>query len=176
MHLLLLRHAKSSWKDASADDHDRSLNRRGREAASAMGRYLADQDLVPDLALVSSSKRTQETWARLVAEWPAAPAEKTLRALYLAAPTQILAQIRRAPATATRLLVLGHNPGLEVLSRMLAGAGSDPEALRQLQEKYPTGALAAFVCAVDGWTHLTKDATRLERFVTPRWLTGEEDD
>jgi phosphohistidine phosphatase len=73
MQLLILRHAKSSWKDTAVEDHERPLNRRGREAASAMGGYLAAEGLVPDLALVSSARRTVESWSRLVAEWPAPP-------------------------------------------------------------------------------------------------------
>jgi len=176
MQLLLLRHAKSSWKDAAVADHDRPLNRRGREAASAMGAYIAAQDLIPSLALVSSALRTVETWSRLAAEWPAPPAGKVLRSLYLATPAQLLAQIRRVPATAARLLVLGHNPGLEGLARALAGPDSRPEALRPLIDKYPTGGLAIFDCAIDDWSALQKEGASLRRFVTPRALIGGTDD
>lgn len=176
MHLLLLRHAKSSWKDTATADHERPLNRRGREAAGAMGRHLLAEGLLPDLALVSSARRTQESWTLLVAEWPEPPTSKVLRGLYLATQSQLLGQIHRAPATAKRLLLLGHNPGLESLAGALAGPGSDRHALRQLDEKYPTGALALFDCPVDDWAALEKGGAKLVRFVTPRALTGEGDD
>jgi len=176
MRLLLLRHAKSSWKDGGLDDHERPLNRRGRSAATAMGRYLLEERLLPDLALVSSARRTQESWARLTAAWPAPPPVKVLRGLYLAPPSHLLAQIRRVPATARTLLVLGHNPGLESLARQLAGPKSGAAARGELQEKFPTGALALFDCAIDGWEALRPRGASLLRLVTPRTLTGEAGD
>jgi phosphohistidine phosphatase len=177
MQLLLLRHAKSAWKDAAVSDHERPLNRRGREAASAMGRYLFAEGLIPDLALVSSARRTQESWTLLIAAWPQPPSpSKVLRGLYLATAGQILVQVRRTPATVRRLLVLGHNPGLESLARALAGAGSDGAELRRLEQKFPTGALACFDCPADDWSALEKDGARLSRFVTPRALIGGADD
>jgi phosphohistidine phosphatase len=177
MRLLLLRHAKSSWKDGALEDHERPLNRRGRAAATAMGRYLRAEGLLPDLALVSSARRTQESWTRLTAESaePPPPA-RILRGLYLAPPGAILAQLRRAPSAARTLLMLGHNPGLEGLARLLAGPGSADEAQQDMLEKFPTGALALFDCAIDAWDALGAGGARLRRFVTPRALTGEDGD
>ena len=62
LRLLLLRHAKSAYP-AGVDDHDRPLAARGRAAAPVIGRYMADQGLVPDLAVVSTARRAQQTWA-----------------------------------------------------------------------------------------------------------------
>jgi phosphohistidine phosphatase len=59
--LLLLRHAKSSWDDASLSDHSRPLNARGRMAAAAMAEQMRELGLVPDVVLVSSSRRTLQT-------------------------------------------------------------------------------------------------------------------
>lgn len=59
--LMLLRHAKSSWKDDSVTDHDRPLNKRGRKAAPLVGHLLRDQHLVPDLITSSSAVRAQTT-------------------------------------------------------------------------------------------------------------------
>ena len=53
--LLVLRHAKSSWKDPGLADHDRPLNKRGKRDAPRMGRLLADEDLVPDLIVTSTA-------------------------------------------------------------------------------------------------------------------------
>jgi phosphohistidine phosphatase len=177
MQLLLLRHAKSSWKDDAVSDHERPLNGRGRDAARAVGRYLSAEGLLPDLALVSSARRTQESWTLLIGEWPEPPPpSRVLRGLYLATPSQILSHVRRTPATVQRLLLLGHNPGMEGLARQLAGPGSDGGALRRLQEKYPTGALATFDCPDSDWPVLEKGGAKLTRFVTPRALMGEGDD
>jgi phosphohistidine phosphatase len=59
--LYLLRHAKSSWKEAGLADHDRPLARRGRRAAKAIGRHLREQRVEPELVLCSTARRTRET-------------------------------------------------------------------------------------------------------------------
>ena len=64
--LLLLRHAKSSWKESSLTDHDRPLNDRGQRDAARMGQLLTDEDLLPDLILLSTATRARTT-AELVA-------------------------------------------------------------------------------------------------------------
>ncbi|TJW64040.1 MAG: histidine phosphatase family protein, partial [Mesorhizobium sp.] len=60
--LLLLRHAKSSWDDPDLIDFDRPLSARGLKAAPLVGRELASQGWLPDLALVSPALRSRDTW------------------------------------------------------------------------------------------------------------------
>ena len=169
LELLLLRHAKSAWDDPALDDHERPLNARGRRAAALLGSHLAEQGLVPDRALVSSALRTQETWRRLKKRWnQESPPAEVLRGLYLAAPSTILATIRQAPHSARRLLVLGHNPGIERLARRLANADSETAAWEALQAKYPTAGLAWFQFDADDWSQIREG--RLIRFVVPRDL------
>ena len=62
--ILLLRHAKSSWKNSSngqLNDIDRPLNKRGLEDATYIGIYLKKLDLFPDLILSSPALRTKQT-------------------------------------------------------------------------------------------------------------------
>jgi phosphohistidine phosphatase len=63
--LLLLRHAKAERSQSGGRDQDRILTKRGRNDATAVGKYLARHGLVPDRTLVSTSARTRETWAHL---------------------------------------------------------------------------------------------------------------
>src|SRR5438105_4097768 len=65
--LLIMRHAKSSWKEAELDDHERPLNKRGRRAAPAMGQLLRENSLTPDAILSSTALRARQT-AEAVAE------------------------------------------------------------------------------------------------------------
>src|SRR5215475_4778950 len=65
--LLILRHAKSSWKDPQLSDHDRPLNKRGKRDAPLMGNLLKDEDLKPDLIISSTAVRAKKT-AELVAK------------------------------------------------------------------------------------------------------------
>ncbi|SMF54077.1 phosphohistidine phosphatase [Tistlia consotensis] len=167
--LYLLRHAKSSWDDPEQREFDRPLARRGRRAASALGRALKARGLRPDLVLCSTAARAQETWRLVAAELPAAPPLRLLRSLYLAAPSRLLERIRSADPAAETLLLVGHNPGLENLATQLAGPGSAPAALEALSAKFPTAGLAVF--ELDGpWDAIAPGTARLVEFVTPKAL------
>ena len=167
--LLLLRHAKSSWDDPALADFDRPLAPRGLKAAPMMGRELARRDWLPDLALVSPALRTRETWRLVSAELPARVPVEFAEGLFEATAGDILAEVQQAMASASCVLVLGHNPGLEDLARRLAGPRSDAGARRKLEEKFPTGALARFVVD-DGWAELAFGTARLMHCIRPKDL------
>jgi len=180
--LLLLRHAKSDWQDASLDDFDRPLARRGRRAAPLMGRYLHDHGLEPDLVLCSTARRAVETLKLVLTALASAPQISYLKTLYLAPPSRMLGVLRRQDPRCERILLIAHNPGLERLALSLAdwedgrdggrsGVVAEQEAaLRRLAEKFPTAALARF--RVPAWDSLGAQAATLEEFVRPRDLSG----
>ncbi|MVA96988.1 histidine phosphatase family protein [Nitratireductor sp. CAU 1489] len=165
--LLLLRHAKSSWDDATLDDADRPLAARGRKAAPVMARAIARRGWIPDLALVSPALRTRQTWALVAAGLPRSVETRFESDIYEADPQAILAAIRTVPPATGRLLVVGHNPGLERLAENLAGPGSDADALARLRTKFPTGALARFE-VTRHWSGLAPGTTRLAAFLKPK--------
>lgn len=167
--LLLLRHAKSSWGDPALDDFERPLAPRGRRAAPLMASALLERGWAPDAALVSPAARTRETWALVAAALPDAPEPAFPKPLYLASPAVLLDTVRRAPAAAEVLLLLGHNPGLERLAAQLAGPDSDPAALAALRSKFPTAGLAV-VEAAGEWSALEEGGGRLVAFLTPKGL------
>lgn len=149
--LLLLRHAKSSWGDDSLADYDRPLNDRGRHDAPRMGQLLASLDLVPQLIVSSAAVRAQKT-ARLVAR--AAGYEGDIRLtneLYLADPETFITVASETEDTVERLMLVGHNPGIEELVAQIGDAA----------ESMPTAALACFHLSIDHWSELTED-TRAE--------------
>jgi phosphohistidine phosphatase len=113
--LLILRHAKSSWKDESIDDYDRPLNERGKKEAPRMGKLLLDEDLLPDLILSSDAKRCRRTIEKLCSASGYRGETLLCGELYLATPATHLRAISRLPEPAERVLLVGHNPGLEQL-------------------------------------------------------------
>ena len=142
--LLLLRHAKSSWKQPELADHDRALNERGKRTAPLMGVLLQDEDLIPDLILCSSAVRAHIT-ALLVAKACAYMGEiKKTRKLYLAEPQDYIEVLRQVDEKHARVLVVGHNPGLEMLIEALTG-----EAMAM-----PTAALAHIELSPKRWRDL----------------------
>ncbi len=166
--LLLLRHAKSAWPDGVAD-HDRPLAERGRRDAPRMGAYMAEAGLEPDFALVSSARRTQETWALVAPALGKDCPSQTVASIYEAEPGAILAAIHAAPQECGTLLVIGHNPGFEDLAAMLAPAG-DADTLARLRAKYPTAGLAVIRFDGERWADVAPGAGRLAAFVTPKSL------
>jgi phosphohistidine phosphatase len=169
--LLLLRHAKSSWDDASMPDRDRPLNARGRSSAAVMRQAMRELGLIPDVVLVSTARRTQETLEALE-PWDDAPLIEPMDSLYLANPIQLIAALHGVPETVRSVLLIGHNPGLHDLAVSLAGPrtmASGTEAARALAAGFPTGALAEFVVA-GSWWDLREGGGRLVRFLTPKML------
>ncbi|RMD49314.1 MAG: histidine phosphatase family protein [Alphaproteobacteria bacterium] len=164
MKLILIRHAKSSWKDPDLPDHERPLKKRGRKAAPLIGRWLAERGHVPALALVSTARRARETWERIAPELPAPVPAVFEPALYHAAPELILAVIRAAPAG--DLAVVGHNPGIaDLAARLLAEPAEDPDFRR-----FPTAAAAVIEMPVGSWSEAREASGRLIDFTTPRRL------
>ena len=148
--LILMRHGKAEPHAASGGDFERALAPRGQNDAALMGRVLAKAGLSPDLALVSSARRTRETWEAAAPAFPKARSE-TRRDLYHAEVQDVLAAIRdEAPDTGT-VMVVGHNPGLHELAlRMALGGPLDPAKLAQLRGKFPTSTAAVFSIDADG--------------------------
>ena len=133
--VILIRHAKSSWADVGAEDHERPLNKRGRASAPAVGRWLKDQGHTPDLMLVSNAARTVET-AKLIHEELQKDIEVTyLASLYHAAPDTMLDELLKTSDPCVALV--GHNPGIGLLAR---GLVAEPPAHERFFD-YPTGAV-----------------------------------
>jgi phosphohistidine phosphatase len=173
MRLLVLRHAKSEKAEPGLSDRERTLNARGQADAATMGAYIARHDLNPDLALISSARRTRETWERVAAALTTAPTPRYEQRLYNARADAILAAVRELPDKARTVLLIGHNPGLHELARSLIASG-DVEWRERLNEGLPTAGLVVIDFAANEWRKLHAHGGRLERFVTPRLLADAE--
>jgi len=167
--LYLLRHAKSSWSDPSLPDIDRPLSGRGRRAAAAMGRYCRDHRLAPDVILCSTAARTRETLAVFDGARGQTAPVKYQKSLYLADPSRMLAALRALNDRYASALLVGHEPGIRHLALELAGDGASL-AMRRLEKKFPTGALAVLTFPVERWRAIEPGAGRLAAFVRPRDL------
>lgn len=166
LRLILTRHAKSDWSNPMLDDRERPLNKRGRHAASAIGRWLAGAGYRPDLALVSTALRTRQTWKRIAPALTPLPAVQTLDSLYHAEPAALLEVLR--DAASAPLMIIAHNPGIAFFARALLDA---PPA-DALFERFPTAATAVIDFAVADWAEASWGSGRLQDFVVPRQLTG----
>jgi phosphohistidine phosphatase len=169
--LILLRHAKASPETAGGSDHDRPLTESGREAAFRIGQAMRNAGLAPDVVLVSSALRTQQTLEALedAGVWEERPNIDTLLGLYMAGASQITDVLRGLNETVRSALIIGHNPGLQDLANSLAGPASLQTELARLKKGYPTAAMASFTIT-SLWQRLTPHSAALQSFVQPASL------
>jgi phosphohistidine phosphatase len=146
--LLILRHAKSSWKDDGLTDHDRPLNKRGKRDAPRVGELLRDTDLAPNLIISSTAKRARKTASKVAKKCQYQGVIELTGELYLAPSQSYLQVLRKVPDQYDRVMVVGHNPGLEELLSVLTGHATP----------LPTAALAQIELAIDRWLDLDDSA------------------
>ncbi len=169
--LLIFRHAKSSWDEEALKDIDRPLSERGIAAAPVMGAFMVREGLLPDLVLSSPSARTRATSALAFEACQPPPEVRFEDALYLASPKTMHGRIRRVEAGVRRLMLLGHNPGLQALALDLAGGGPK-DLIAELSTKLPTAGLVVIAFDAAKWADVGSGGGRLRHFVTPRKLAA----
>lgn len=165
--LFLLRHAKAEPGHPGQSDFERALAPKGHSAARALGAYLREQELRPDLVLASSARRTMETWEDL--QLGDGAARRGEDELYLATASQLLARLRNLGDEPRCVLLIGHNPGLEDLSVQLVGAG-EKRLRSQLEQGLPTCAFAHIRFQAPRWRDLVLGTGELLRFAVGKEL------
>ena len=139
--LLILRHAKSSWSNPGLADIDRPLNKRGKRDAPRMGAFLREQDLVPDLILCSPAVRAKKT-AQAISEESGYQGEIEIHEdFYPGEPSAYIKVLVANPDQVERVMVVGHNPGLEEFLDELTGESA----------RLPTSALAQITLPIHNW-------------------------
>ncbi len=159
--LILVRHAKSSWKDPGLVDRDRPLNGRGRRDAPEMGRRLAARDVAPDVLVTSPARRARKT-ARKIADALGYPRDGILEeeTVYEASLPDLLAVVRGLDPDWDEVLLVGHNPGLTDLANFLLPG--------RPFVNLPTCGVACVDLPVDGWDEAGEGAGRLVFHDAPR--------
>jgi phosphohistidine phosphatase len=161
--VFLLRHAKSSRDHPELDDHDRPLNKRGKRQAPEMGKLILAENLTPDLILSSTAKRASKT-AQAVAENCGYDGKVDwIDDFYPGWPADYLRVLSELPDGVQRVMVVGHNPGLEEFLRLLVGeAGTEhlssvnySGTARILSGTLPTATLAQVDLPLESWQDLT---------------------
>ncbi len=145
--ILLMRHAKSSWGDKVKDDWDRPLSKRGKKNIPEMTQLLKEKEVIPQVILASAATRARETGELLVHELRYRGDVQYLSSLYMGEQDTYLKEINQLPDAVDCALVIGHNPGLEMLFQMLSGR----------VESLPTTAIACFQVPIDTWKELDYD-------------------
>jgi phosphohistidine phosphatase len=151
--LVLIRHAQA--EPMGPDDAARSLTRRGQSDATAINRWLKEERIVPDRVVVSTSRRTRETWA-LAGVVPPVYDDR----LYDASLEDLREVVRDTAPGVETLVLVGHNPSIE----QLAWALDDSPAAREIVDR---GLPPSTVVIVDA-TDWDLGRTAVRKVATPR--------
>lgn len=119
--IIVMRHAKSSWKSDAPDDHSRPLTKRGRRDAPRVAAHLAGLGWTPDRVLSSDARRTRETWELMEDAFSPTPVVSFHRDLYLAGPAEVEEHVGGLAGDVRCVLVLGHNNGWQDVVEWLSG-------------------------------------------------------
>ena len=158
--LLILRHAKSSWKDHSLADRDRPLSKRGKRDAPEMGRRIAAAGIRPSLIVSSPAVRAWTT-AKIIANEIGYPREFLQRdnRLYLASVNGILDVIVAQDPGFNSLMLVGHNPGFTDFANYLVPG---------LTNNMPTAGVVSVELDSDDWSLYDRPAAELLLYDFPK--------
>lgn len=160
--IVVMRHAKA--EPTAPSDHERALADRGRGDAEEAGRWLREQGIIPDAALVSGALRTRETWEHVAAAAGCDVAPEFSAALYAAGSDTAFDLVREVDDGVRNLLVIGHNPTMAYLVELIDDGDGDPDATtHMLTRGFPTCALSVFTVA-GAWSDLGPGTGRLHAF------------
>lgn len=161
--LILFRHGKSDWDASFANDHERPLADRGRDAARTMGRMLTRTHQVPELAVSSSAQRARDTLhlAARAGHWKSAM--RIDSALYESSPGEVLHWLRALQVNPACLLLTGHEPTWSSLAGRLVGKANI---------KIPTATMLRVDFAIEDWSQIDYASGELRWLITPKIAAG----
>lgn len=160
-YLVLMRHAKSSWKDSSLADHERPLNKRGKRDAPRMGNHLQAQGIQLDAILCSTALRARQTVEGFLQEYTFEGDVAYTDDLYPGDPETITSILARLPRQIDTVMVIGHNPGFDFFLEQVCGES----------EHMPTASIAYIRFPIERWSKLLPSGEgELIQFWKPREL------
>ncbi|MDG2346611.1 MAG: histidine phosphatase family protein [SAR86 cluster bacterium] len=158
--LFLLRHAKSSWDNPQHSDFERPLSKRGISDAILLSKYIQKHSISFDLILSSPSERTQSTLDLVLSSLNPIPSTVFKESIYHASASALSQLIKEQDEEINNVLVIGHNPGLHILTESL----TDESII-----KFPTCAFAKLT-NFNHWKDLDAGILNFELLITPREL------
>src|ERR1041384_1277380 len=120
--IVLIRHAKSSWKYPELKDIERPLKKRGFNDAAIMAKVLKDKHIIPGLIISSPAVRAVET-AKIFAHGFGYSVNLIEREpkLYLETKSRLLKTVKKMDDRYTSVFLVSHNPGISDLANTLTG-------------------------------------------------------
>lgn len=168
--LTLLRHGKSGWDSPVSRDFDRPINDRGVRGSKLMGLHARNLGLGWDHVMSSPAVRCTETLDGFWEGYGRILHPNWDRRIYLASGATLLDVIQDLADSESRVIMCGHNPGLEDLALMLVPDRKGDDLRDALEMKFPTASLAEISFDADSWASVKENSGTLTRFIRPRDL------
>lgn len=158
--LYLMRHAKSSWKEAGLEDHQRPLNKRGKRNVSLMGNRLRARSISLDRIVTSNARRALET-ALPIGDSLGLDSAAIQREswLYHASQDRIIAIVRTLKDHWQQVMIVGHNPGLQDTANLF---------LTPPIPKLPTAGIVTLGFEIDTWQEIDRKQLVYSDFDFPK--------
>ena len=158
--LLLIRHAKSSWKDNAPDDSQRPLNKRGKRDAPFMGKLLAKESISPQLIVSSPAVRAFST-ATIIAKELNYPHTKIVmnKLIYDGGLNSLFDVVKSLDNELNIVFLFGHNPGLTIFSNFI----SDKEI-----DNIPTCGIVGVDLDISNWEEIDQNSGHTFMYEYPK--------
>jgi len=158
--LLVLRHAKSSWKDASQRDFDRPLNTRGTDDAALMGAVMRKKKIDPELILSSPALRARQTAELAIADGKLSGELRFDGRIYEASARRLLEVVAEIDDQFEVAMIIGHNPGFSDLFELITATPVD----------LPTASLSIIELHISSWAKVCPRSGVLKHLFEPKKL------
>lgn len=155
--LFLLRHARAVSSSDGLRDFDRFLSDQGRQQAERVGKHLKEQNVGLDLVLSSTALRARETTELVLTAAERMSEVGYDQRIYEASARQLLEVVSEIEEDKNKVLLVGHNPGLEELLQRLTGR----------LESIGTGTLAKITLGATEWTEAAAEEGDLNWLLKP---------
>jgi len=158
--IYLIRHAKSSWKDETLDDFERTLNGRGKRDVAFMGKRLKMFNVMPDIIYTSPAKRAEKTAKELASEINCEKKKiKSIDSLYESSYEQYMELIHSIDDTNSSIFIIAHNPTITEVGERLSGA---------ILSNIPTCAIVCISFEVESFKEITEESGHILFFDYPK--------
>ncbi len=165
-YLHVMRHSQAEKLSSQIDDVSRKLTSKGIRDCSSISRYFADQGHVWDLILCSNARRSHQSGDLIADSFKLSPTIQIQNNLYPGSLQLIYAELRALRRNENSVLLIGHNPSVQVFAQDLAGRVYTP-FLRRLAARFPPGSVAIYNCDIEEWSDLSSENAVLNDYITP---------
>lgn len=165
--LIIMRHAKSDWKDHSLADFDRPLNKRGAKDAPRIAQWMVTQNLKPDILICSPALRARQTASEIIKHLKLPETSVVFdKQMYLASTNTLFNIVRTQNDECGTVMLVGHNPGLE----NLALAITEDQMPHQFDGSLMTTANIFLFRVETSWSNLKPKCAEFIQLMRPKEL------